>query len=100
VSSVTEAAKYYHTVGELREALAGLDADLPIVMAKDGEGNDFSPLAVWETNHRYEPTTTWSGEIYPTPESLTEVNEDPDEYDTRDASDADAVKALVLWPIN
>lgn len=71
-------------IGRLRALIAGMPDDMPVVVAKDGEGNDFSPLATTEEAF-YEAQTTWYGDyIHPS-----------------DASDyPDAVKALILWPVN
>lgn len=77
------------TVEELIRELNTLPADAFIVMAKDGEGNTFSPLSAVSDGAVYEPESTWSGEIY----HLDEVKED--EYFSKQA-----VLAIVLWPVN
>jgi len=48
------------TVKELIEILEKLPPETEIVVAKDSEGNDFSPVS--EVNlGTYEPESTWSG---------------------------------------
>lgn len=70
------------TVGELIEQLTTYPHDLPVIIGKEPEGNEHSPLN--EVIHcMYAPETTYSGDIY-------EANEAPD----------DAVAALVLYPVN
>lgn len=83
------------TVADLQAALALLPSDMPVVLAKDGEGNGFSPLAATDPA-MYLAATTWSGEQYLT-EADRLAQEDPDEYSP--APD-DAVPALFLWPVN
>lgn len=49
---------------ELRDLLAAHDDDDLVIIQKDSEGNDFSPLRdVWDGS--YIPDTTWSGGGYP-----------------------------------
>ncbi len=73
------------TVKELKEFLSSKDDDLLIVLSKDGEGNEFSPVpndSFW-TIGAYVPDCTWAGEFY--------CGED---LDGREPN------ALVLWPTN
>ena len=49
------------TVRELKKALEGFDDDDQVVMSKDGEGNDYSPLAD-RGSDRYVAGSPWSGE--------------------------------------
>jgi hypothetical protein len=86
------------TLAELRRQLLELQ-HLPdttlVVLAKDAEGNGFSP-AVEAIPGMYLAETTWSGEHYQTEEQrLSEP--DPDEYS---AAPDDAVLAVFLWPTN
>lgn len=87
-------------VGELRAALDKFEDDTPIVLAKDEEGNGFSPLAEAMPG-MYEATSTWSGEHYLSDEQRRETaaneNADPDDYCEAPES---AVEAVFLWPIN
>jgi hypothetical protein len=72
------------TAGQLRAWLTDIPDDAEIVMAKDVEGNGFSPLADVEPNARYVPDTPWSGWV-----------------PCSDAPDPDGMKRVViLWPTN
>jgi len=85
-------------VKELKELLNTLPDDTEIVMSCDAEGNRFSPLADSSSQYHYLPDTTWSGDLW--------SEEDERDYDPDIPEDAevcppvDAVKALVLWPVN
>jgi hypothetical protein len=85
-------------LADLRAALAKLDHlpdDTPVVLAKDAEGNGFSPLV--EAEHAmYRAETTWSGERYLTEEQRL-AEDEPDDWS--EAPD-DAVPAVFLWPVN
>lgn len=85
------------TIDELREQLdaLGVPGDTLVVLAKDAEGNDFSPASEAEVS-MYAADTTWSGERYMT-EADRQATGEPDEYS--EAPD-DAVRAVFLWPTN
>jgi hypothetical protein len=51
-----------------------------VVMSKDGEGNNFSPLSD-TASYIYEPDSTWSGEI-------------------REVEDDEEPNSICLWPTN
>lgn len=86
------------TLAELRAQLRALE-NLPdstlVVLAKDAEGNRFSPLCEAESG-MYLAETTYSGEHYLT-EEQRQAEDEPDEYSQ--APD-EAVHAVLLWPIN
>ncbi len=50
-------------VKDLIRKLSEFNDDCDVVIAKDGEGNDFSPLDSMSKGH-YFPETTWSGEFH------------------------------------
>lgn len=75
------------TVGELLKDLSDCPADAVVVMSKDGEGNNFSPVANHSAEH-YRSESTWSGELRDS------------EYDEEEDGPDGAVKAIVLWPTN
>lgn len=75
------------TVAELIEALQAMPRELPVVLSKDGEGNNFSPAADFSMGV-YIAETTWSGEF-------TSVDED-----MSDAREAGGVSAVCIWPTN
>lgn len=51
------------TVSELIEQLKTMPQDAQVILQKDAEGNDYSPLAEVESNCVYIPSNTWSGEV-------------------------------------
>jgi hypothetical protein len=82
---------YYLSVAQLRAMLDGLPDDAIVVLAKDGEGNGYSPLsapveAVW-----YIPESTWAGYVH-------EIGPDSD-GETYEPDGSELV-AIVLDPIN
>jgi hypothetical protein len=85
------------TVKELIERLQKEDPDRIVIMAKDGEGNSYSPLSDLGTA-AYKPTSTWRGDAGLEPEDLTE------EMIKKGYSEEDVIrdgqKAIVLQPIN
>lgn len=70
------------TVSEMIEKLQEVSGDLVVVISKDGEGNEFSPLETGSVGC-YAPDSTWSGSF-----------EHPDDQDGA------APNALCLWPVN
>lgn len=76
-------------------ALDHLPGNTIVVLAQDGEGNGFSPLAEVETA-MYDADSTYSGERYMTEEQREESGQ-PDEYSE---APEDAVLAVFLWPTN
>lgn len=85
------------TVKELRELLKDHDENRIVVMSKDAEGNDFSPLYDARTA-AYRAETTWSGEIGLEPSDL-DAEARAQGYSEDDVKH-DGVPALVLWPTN
>ncbi len=63
------------TMGRLREALATLPDDLPVVMSKDPEGNGFRPLSDVDVARWHSGDGGW-------------LDEDPD----------GGAPCVVLWP--
>lgn len=89
-------------VEDLKELLSTLDDDAIVVMSKDAEGNDFSPLSSHSDSYHYNADSTWSGEIT----SEEHCAEDRADYglkgpcDHTDCRYGEGVKAVVLWPTN
>ena len=82
------------TVGKLIELLKQHDPERIVVMAKDPEGNGYSPLCDIDTAS-YKAESTWCGEIG--------IEELTPELRKRGYSEEDVIggqKALVLWPTN
>lgn len=95
------------TVGDLVDALADKPRDRLVIMAKDAEGNGYSPLSdVSET--MYLPDSTWSGETYPTDEFLDAklavdmfgAAPDSEGWSEEDRAPADAIRVIELGPVN
>jgi hypothetical protein len=74
------------TVGDLKNRLAEMSDDLPVILQKDAEGNGYSPLSWISREKLYEPESDWSGEVYGT----------ESDYDLPE----NAVRAVVLGPVN
>lgn len=70
------------TTAELIQVLATFPAHMEVILAKDEEGNSFSPLSDLSTEW-YAAVNTWSGEII-APE---------------DVEDEETVLSLILWPV-
>lgn len=70
------------TTAQLIQILATFPPDMEVILAKDEEGNGFSPISDL-SNEWYAAVNSWSGEII-----------DPD-----DVEDEETVKVLVLWPM-
>lgn len=52
------------TVKYLLEILKDLPEEMPVIISKDAEGNNYSPLAsVITSNCGYVPQCSWAGEI-------------------------------------
>ena len=71
------------TVAELKKHLEKLNDDALVVLAKDSEGNDYSPLFGYNVGW-YSPDNSWSGDFT----THEDQKEEGDE------------SALVLWPTN
>lgn len=77
------------TVQDLIEELMELNPEDLVVMAKDSEGNDYSPLSGAESV-LYIKESSYSGFIFDTKEEVEDCGEDPNE----------AIPSVVLFPIN
>ena len=83
------------TVGELKKQLEEMNDDDIIVMSKNAEGNNFSPLVEIGFD-LYLADSAWSGEIRPR-EFDKEYFIDREEYEE---VKKEAVKCVTLWPTN
>lgn len=70
------------TVAELIQLLGNYPQDHQVILAKDAEGNEFSPLSDLDTAE-YEAESTWSGYI---------------KYEDED--NEIVPNSVVLWPVN
>jgi hypothetical protein len=87
------------TVGDLMDYLATQPRDRKVVLSKDAEGNGFSPLTE-AAESMYAADSTWSGEVYITPEQLADSLANNGAYTDEDAAPDDAERVVVLWPVN
>ena len=80
------------TVKELKTLIDTLPDNIQVIIQKDVEGNDFSPLADVDTDAIYIPKNTWSGDVYynaeycNSEEEWNEIKDNP--------------KVLILYPVN
>jgi hypothetical protein len=80
-------------VKELIKQLQELDSECEVIMAKDSEGNSYTPLSGFWTG-AYVPDSTYSGEVY-----YASFEGDPDPLDVRiPGKDEGAVYAIILTP--
>lgn len=87
------------TVAELIELLQDKDPDAHVIIARDGEGNSYSPVSKDLGDGVYEPESPYSGELYPGRELTPELEElgfsEEDCYD-----EPDGIDAIVIYPTN
>lgn len=85
-------------VKDLKEAIENLPDDMEVIIQKDSEGNDYSPLSKVNSDAIYIPETTWFGEVF----FLNETDEDED--NEMDESELEELKnhkrSLILIPVN
>lgn len=84
------------TVKMLRDALAGLPDDMPVILQRDAEGSGYSPLACADAdNNSYASENGWSGDV-----SITTLT---DEARSRGYTEEDVISGVpcvVLCPVN
>ncbi|MFF2852628.1 hypothetical protein ACFVT5_41005 [Streptomyces sp. NPDC058001] len=82
-------------LAELRAQLEAfnLPDDTPVILARDAEGNGYSPLYIVD-DALYEAKSTYSGQMYASPEMRAA---EPGQWDEAPAS---AIAAIFLWPTN
>jgi hypothetical protein len=86
------------TVGDLMDFLCAQPRDRKVILRKDSEGNEHSPLAeAWEGMY-----AAWSGDTYPLPEELAEwmAGDNTQGWSEEDAAPDDAERVVVLGPVN
>lgn len=83
------------TLAELRAQLDALNLpdETPVILARDAEGNGYSPVATVE-DLLYDAESPYSGSMYASPDMRAA---EPGEWD--EAPDS-AVRAIFLWPTN
>lgn len=83
-------------VKELKEAIKNLPDEMEVVLVKDSEGNDYSPLSDVNHNVVYIPKTTWYGEVYSmdwTAEDACMTEKEWEELKLKP-------RTLILYPVN
>ena len=80
---------------ELIEILQTLDAESEVILQKDSEGNQYSPLEGVEGNAIYVPEASWNGEVYSF-HSTADDNCLDDKWEKL----KNGPKCVVLYPVN
>lgn len=57
------------TVKDLKLAIENLPDDMEVILQKDAESNEYSPLESYDTELTYIPKNTWSGTTVYDPKS-------------------------------
>ncbi len=81
-------------VRELIELLEEEDPEAEVVLSRDSEGNDYSPVAEVDDGV-YEAETTWNGQFYSNPGEDMDAAQEADWHEVRENP-----QALCLWPTN
>lgn len=84
------------TKAELIEALKDVPDSTQIIMAKDSEGNGYSPLADVDINCVYTGRNSYSGDIYDTRWTADQAGVYEDEWEEIKSIGT----CILLWPIN
>lgn len=83
-------------VKDLLEALRDIDPETPVIIQKDAEGNEYSPLDAL-TKGYYVAETTWYGQVYDEDWLPEDCCMDEDEWeDMRNSNPC----SLILVPVN
>jgi len=83
-------------VKELKKAIANLPDEMEIILQKDSEGNDYSPLRGADPDAVYIPETTWYGEVY----SMNCTADDACMEDKEWEDIKSKPRALIFYPVN
>lgn len=83
-------------VKELLEALTGVDPEAEVILQKDAEGNDYSPLEGADSDAVYVPESTWSGLVYSLHRTAEENCMEYDEWEDLKKQPP----CVVLYPVN
>lgn len=83
-------------VKKLKSILKNLPDEMEVILAKDSEGNDYSPLADYHDNSVYIPHSTWNGEVLDLSWTAADACMSEEEWDKIKAKP----KALILCPTN
>jgi predicted Abi (CAAX) family protease len=81
---------------DLKKIIEHLPDDMEIIIQKDSEGNDFSPLSEVDDNCIYIPDSTWSGDVYSKEFSADDMLMSEDEWEEMKKKPS----VCVLVPVN
>lgn len=84
------------TVKELKEAIAFLPDEMEVILQKDSEGNNYSPLYAVDNDAVYIAETTWYGNVY----SMEWTSDDACMTDEEWFNIKSKPRALILAPVN
>ena len=84
------------TIRELKEAIKDLPDEMEVIIQKDAEGNDYSPLYDVDSNAVYVPEAPWYGVAF----SLGDSAEDGCMTEEEWEEIKKKPKSLILFPIN
>ena len=83
-------------VKELKEAIENLPDDMEIIIKKDAEGNNYSPLSDADPDAVYVAETGWYGEVYSMSWSADDACKSDEEWDDIKKQP----RVLILGPVN
>lgn len=83
-------------VGKLKEILKHLPDDMEVIIQKDAEGNDYSPLSDYDADAVYIPETTWYGNVYSMEWTADDACMSDEEWDEIKSKP----RSLILQPVN
>jgi hypothetical protein len=86
-------------VSKLIEELKQCEPNAIVVMASDGEGNSYSPLADLGESY-YIADSTWSGCLWNVADEEDEWDEEYEGEPFDPTPPDEAVPAVVIWPTN
>ena len=84
-------------VKELIELLKTLPEEAEVIMAKDPEGNGYSPLSSVYGKGIYVPESTWSGDVYSSEWTAEDAGMDDEEWEQLKLKH---LACVLLEPIN
>jgi C1A family cysteine protease len=83
-------------VKDLMEELATYDQNSEVILQKDAEGNDYSPLEGSDDDCVYVPRTTWAGQVYSLDSTFEENDMEEEEWEPIKKQQ----RCVVLFPVN
>ena len=81
----------------LKELIKDLPDEMSVIIAKDTEGNWFSPVSDVDSGNIYVPETASHGEVYSAEWSAEDALMEQDEWEKLKK---EGHRCVVLWPVN